>query len=169
MGTHTLLIMKFVNIVLLGAVGCFASPQNQVNQGGKSQLSAGGKVLIRNGLNWMNGIFAQGESTKDLRAGVIASELLKTSYGKKYGRRLSRWFQPCGPKRPKKCQKVKGQRLPTVEEYLNTVQADMRKSCGTGQLCFQIQRAVIKNLRDSAKKNNLMKKPADNAYFQMVN
>merc|ERR1712141_625255 len=136
---HTLLIMKFVNIVLLGAVGCFASPQNQVNQGGKNQLAAGSKVLIRNGLNWMNGIFAQGESTEDLRAGVIANELLKT-YGKKHVHRLNRWFQPCGPNKPKKCTKGPGKKLPTVNQYLNTVQTDMRKSCGTGQLCLEIQR-----------------------------
>merc|ERR1711879_764146 len=76
MGTHRLLIMKFVNIVLLGAAGCFAFP-SQVNQNNKNQLNQGAKALTRQGLNWINGILAQGDNTKDLKAGKLLDAVVK--------------------------------------------------------------------------------------------
>merc|ERR1711879_506284 len=178
MGTHRLLIMKFVNIVLLGAAGCFAFP-SQVNQNNKNQLNQGAKALTRQGLNWINGILAQGDNTKDLKAGKLLDAVVKAYVPKTYVRGLQKWFQPCvrntrGKKHLKQCRtaggkgKGKGGKVPTVRQYLKTVETDMAKTC-SGQLCHQIQEAVLKNLRANAAKNRLMDKPADNAYFTMVN
>merc|ERR1719219_1102170 len=154
--------MKLHYILASCVVVCFGAPNSNKKITNENLDIANNlaKEKTRNAVNWLNGLLAQGEHTKDLKAGQLIHQVLNIANKNPAVKKFAKGFKPAEESNKPKI---------TTAQYLNNLQNAGNQICQNNKVCKDTVTASIKQLRKQARQQRMMQKPVSDSMMNQIN